>query len=141
MIRAIVLHRLAVFEGNTSNSSLICSGPLIRRQVFAASSISLNARHTKAGRDTQLRVRVVRWRACDGLIRARQKHRLFGVASLHEAGENFARSDIPFHKFGNGAINISSVKILKRIRLYTSRSPRRCARKNAFTFNDVALRL
>ena len=27
------------------------------------------------------------------------------------------------------------------IRLYTSRSPRRRARKNAFTFNDVALRL
>ena len=30
---------------------------------------------------------------------------------------------------------------VKPIRLYTSGSPRRRARKNAFTFNDVALRL
>jgi phosphoketolase len=30
---------------------------------------------------------------------------------------------------------------LERIRLYTSRSPRRRARKNMFTFNAVALRL
>jgi hypothetical protein len=34
----------------------------MRRQVFSASSISLNARPTKVGRDTQLRVRVVRCR-------------------------------------------------------------------------------
>ena len=45
-----------------SSNSLICSGPLMRRQVFSASSISLNARPRKVGRDTQLRVRVVRWR-------------------------------------------------------------------------------
>lgn len=43
-----------------SNNSLICLGPLIRPQAFSASSISLNARPRKVGRDTQLRVRVVR---------------------------------------------------------------------------------
>lgn len=34
----------------------------MRRHVFSAYSISLNARPRKVGRDTQLRVRVVRWR-------------------------------------------------------------------------------
>jgi hypothetical protein len=45
-----------------SNNSLICSGLLIRRQVFPAASISLNASPRKADRNTQLRLRVVLWR-------------------------------------------------------------------------------
>ena len=35
----------------------------------------------------------------------------------------------------------SSLCLVRAIWLYTSRSPRRRARKNTFTFNDVALRL
>ena len=44
------------------NNSSILSAPRILRQLFSASSISLNASPRKVARDTQLRVRLVLWR-------------------------------------------------------------------------------
>ena len=44
------------------NNSSILSAPLMRRHDVSACSISLKARPRKVGRETQMRVRVVRWR-------------------------------------------------------------------------------
>src|SRR5471030_2931425 len=77
---------------------------------------------------------------------------LLGVrASSGRPGYTRGRATIEIAVFGvlcatddslpYGAFMLGGDADLNHERLYTSRSPRRRARKNAFTFNDVALRL